>query len=128
MKWWSAALGVAIAVGSLAAAAPPRKRSGKPDAGQPIPSSASRPPPTSSGVTQRKVKAFKFGTLEIKVQEGVQVLVDDRDLGKAPLVPIKLLEGTHRVRFVNPALGLDETQTVEIRAGQSSSLEVSFET
>ncbi len=128
MKWWTAILVVALAVGSLAVAGPPRKRSGKPDAGQPIPSTASRPPSTSSGGTQRKVKAFKFGTLEIKVQEGVQVWVDDRDRGKAPLAPIKLLEGSHRVRFVHPALGLDETQTVEIRAGQLSSLEVSFET
>ncbi|MDQ3262562.1 MAG: hypothetical protein M3Y59_02705 [Myxococcota bacterium] len=112
MKWWTAVLVVTIAAGSITQAAPPKKRSGKPDA----------------GVSQRRVRALKFGTLEIKVQEGVTVFVDDRDLGKSPLAPIKLLEGSHRVRFVHPALGLDDSQTVEIRAGQISSLEINYET
>jgi len=105
---------IVLAAASAAMAATPQKRSADspPDAGVAVP---------------RATRALKFGTLEIKVRGAATVFVDDRELGKAPVKPRKLLEGLHTVRFVNETLGLDETQTVEIRAGTISTLEVSFE-
>ncbi len=113
MRWSLPIVLVAVAFVALGA---PKKRAkpAKPDAGV-------------SAAATAKGKALRFGTLEIVVHGSANVFVDDRDLGKAPVKPLKLLEGRHRVRFVNSELGLDQTQDVDIKDGQVSTLEVSFE-
>ena len=114
MMRWSLPI-VLIAVAFTALGAPKKRaRPAKADAGV-------------SAAATTKGKALRFGTLEIVVHGSASVFVDDRDLGTTPVKPIKLLEGRHRVRFVNPELGLDQTQDVDIKGDQVSTLEVSFE-
>ncbi len=114
MRWSRPVVLIAVAFVALGAPKMRAKAPAKPDAG--VPTAA-----TTKG------RALRFGTLEIVVRGSANVFVDDRDLGKTPVKPIKLLEGTHRVRFVNSELGLDQTQEVDIKDGQISTLEVSFE-
>jgi hypothetical protein len=108
---WPLIFVVLVVAGTIAFGAPSKKKRrtapARPDAG------------TS--------RALRFGTLEIKVRGSATVFVDDRELGKTPVKTVTLLEGSHRVRFVNEELGLDQTQTVEIHSGQATTLEVSFE-
>lgn len=71
--------------------------------------------------------AFRFGTVEIKIRGAAVVYVDGRELGKTPLKPVKLLEGSHQLRVVNEALGVDYTETFEVTGDHRSVMELSFE-
>ncbi len=61
---------------------------------------------------------FKKGTLLIVVRPWADVWVDGKMVGQAPMKPISLLEGTHKVSLVNSELGKKVERKVKIEAGR----------
>ena len=64
------------------------------------------------------------GFLTFATQPWTHVSDGDRKLGDTPMVRIRLAPGTHNLRLVNEAEGIDTTRTVEIRAGETTTLKV----
>ncbi len=68
------------------------------------------------------------GELVLQVRPWAKVLVDGREVGDTPLPnPIRLSPGTHKVRLVNPDLGKDVTEDVEIESGEKFTLKKIFD-
>jgi len=65
---------------------------------------------------ERRV-AFGTGSLIVVVHPWANVFVDGERRGQTPLAPLQLLEGTHKVRLVNPELNRETEKTVKIKAG-----------
>ncbi len=63
---------------------------------------------------------FERAVLTLEVPEGSEVWLDKRKLGTAPLAPVELWEGTHRVRVVNVEGSLDVSKTLELKAGATT--------
>jgi len=61
---------------------------------------------------------FKKGTLLIVVRPWADVWVDGKMVGQAPMKPISLLEGTHKVSLVNSDLKKKVERKVRIEAGR----------
>ncbi len=61
---------------------------------------------------------FKKGTLLIVVRPWADVWVDGKMVGQAPMKPISLLEGTHKVSLVNSDLKKKVEKRVRIEAGR----------
>jgi hypothetical protein len=71
-----------------------------------------RPPPV----------AHAFGDLEILVEPWAAVVIDGRSLGQTP-VREKLPVGKHRVRITNDVSGKDETVTVVVDPGRTTTIQ-----
>ncbi len=69
----------------------------------------------------------KAGTLTVVLVGGgwANVFVDGKKLKKtAPLRDVEIAAGTHEVRLVNEAAGIDVTQTITVEAGKPSTMRV----
>lgn len=65
----------------------------------------------------------RMGTLPVlQAIPWARVYDGDRFLGVTPISSLRLSVGTHRLRFVNEALGVDRTETVEIGEGTNPKL------
>ncbi len=70
---------------------------------------------------RKKELATKTGQLSLTGDEGVEVTIDDKPRGKAPLV-VRLAPGAHRVRFSKPGFTPSELSAT-VAAGESAALE-----
>jgi len=68
----------------------------------------------------QKQWAFERAVLTLDVPQGAVVWLDKKKLGTAPLEPVELLEGTHRLRVVHEASALDVSKTLELKAGETT--------
>jgi hypothetical protein len=59
------------------------------------------------------------GTLRINSLPWAEVFVDERSIGTTPQLDIALAAGRHKVRLVNPDLGMVKGFTIEIRPGKT---------
>jgi serine/threonine protein kinase len=74
---------------------------------------------------ERRV-VFQTGSLSVVVFPWANVFVDGRERGQTPIAPLELLEGTHRIRLVNPELGKETEKTIKIKPGAEASLRVDW--
>jgi serine/threonine-protein kinase len=59
-----------------------------------------------------------MGTLRINSRPWAQVIIDGRPIGNTPQLNIPLSPGSHKVKLVNPQLGMTKNITVDIKAGK----------
>jgi hypothetical protein len=56
------------------------------------------------------------------------VYINGRRLrGNTPLFRVRVMAGRHRIRFVNPELGLSKEVTVSVEAGNTKTVAVSLQ-
>ncbi len=65
-------------------------------------------------IIEKKADVKPTGFLTISTKPWTRVYVDGQDLGSTPLSKKKLFSGTHKLRLVNEAQGVDHRQTVTI--------------
>ena len=82
-------------------------------------SAPTAPPPPATAASGR-------GKLLVRVHPWAQVYVDGKLVGTAPMPAFEVAAGPHDVRLVNPALGRDETRTVTVAAGDTTSVTASW--
>jgi serine/threonine-protein kinase len=75
-----------------------------------IPARVAAPAPVASG---------SGGTLRVNTRPWAQVFIDGKLVGNTPQLGIPLKAGSHRVKLVNPDLGLSKQITVKVKAGQT---------
>jgi len=71
--------------------------------------------------------SLDFGTLQFDIKGDLTVSLDGKDLGKPPLKPVKVLTGKHKIRLVNEAAHIDQTEEVEVKPRQVSTFQISLE-
>jgi hypothetical protein len=69
--------------------------------------------------TFAKDYVFERATLTLEAPEGAVVWLGKKKLGAAPLAPLELYEGTHRIRVV-PEGGPEITKTLELKPGETT--------
>ena len=76
----------------------------------------------------RKPARAAFGFLNCNSWPWSQVYINgNRQRGNTPLFQIKVEAGKHRVRFVNPELGLSKEVTVTVDPGDTRTVAVSLQ-
>ncbi len=60
------------------------------------------------------------GELFFEAKPWADVYVDGRKVGTTPMLPLKVFEGSHEVRFVNPSMKKDTKVEVVVNAGDST--------
>jgi len=68
-----------------------------------------------------------MGTLQFEIKGDLEVSLDGKDLGKPPLKPVKVMAGKHRIRLVNQAAHIDQTEEVDVKPRQVSTFQISLE-
>ena len=121
--------GNASALPASAAAAP--SAASVPDAVSPgpdTPSPAYTLKEESKKSKKRKQKRFgrKRARLRVVLQPWGEVWVDGKRRGITPLRSMKLKPGKHTIRMRNPDLGIDVSETVELRAGEDRLIKKSW--
>jgi len=71
--------------------------------------------------------SLDFGTLQFEIKGDLTVSLDGKELGKPPLKPVKVLTGKHKIRLVNEAAHIDQTEEVEVKPRQVSTFQISLE-
>ncbi|MFC1609805.1 PEGA domain-containing protein [Myxococcota bacterium] len=66
------------------------------------------------------------GALTVATQPWTVVHIDDGVRGSTPLYKVRLLPGSHRVRFVNEAHNLDVTREVQVVGAKMTKVRVEF--
>lgn len=79
--------------------------------------SVRRPAPRSAAVASA---GGSQGSLRVNSRPWAQVYVDGRLIGNTPQLDIPLPEGSHRLKLVNPQLGMSKNLRVSIRAGKTT--------
>jgi len=74
---------------------------------------------------ERRV-VFQRGSLVVVVFPWANVYVDGQSRGQTPMPPLELLEGTHRVKLVNPELGRETEKTIRIKPGTETPLRIDW--
>jgi hypothetical protein len=112
---------------SAAAPAPPAPREAASAARPVVAQAASKPASAGKAPAKAKPAAAQPGTLVVAIKPWGEVWVDGRRRGiSPPLIKLQLPAGRHQVELRNPGLPSFE-QTVEISAGQSLTLQHSFQ-
>ena len=60
------------------------------------------------------------GSLRVNSRPWSQVYVDGRMIGNTPLLNVPLRAGKHKVKLVNPQLGMSKQLTVQIAKGKAT--------
>ena len=68
----------------------------------------------------------RFGSLKIAVEPWGEVYVDGKNLGYTPLSAIKIVEGSHLIRIVNPRFNKEKRLRVVIRANEDTLVQQKF--
>ncbi len=87
----------------------------------PAPQPPPQPPPEKRSGSSRREQPRGDGKLEVIVKPWGQVTVGTTDHGMAPTT-LKLPAGKYRVRVRNGELGRDESITVEVRPGETTTV------
>ena len=62
-----------------------------------------------------------YATVNVNIRGGwAHVFIDGRQIDQTPLVGFEIPAGTHSIRVVNEAAGVDETKTITVTAGELS--------
>lgn len=85
---------------------------------------ASAPPPAAADPAAPVPAGPKFGGLTVTAAVELQVLKDGRTIGTTA-APIAINEGSQTILLVNETLGFRLSQTVTVRGGQMTSLNIS---
>ncbi|WP_434345260.1 protein kinase domain-containing protein [Myxococcus virescens] len=83
-----------------------------------VPPSAT--PKAKGPMAPRKVAAVAKGRLELRIRPYAVVYLNGKKLGETPLNAVEVPAGRHTLRLVNEELGKDVTQSVAVKAGQST--------
>ncbi len=67
-----------------------------------------------------------MGTVEFRIRPYATIFLDGNRLGETPLSPITMPAGDYTVRVVNDALGKRVTRTIEVRAGETTSVKLNL--
>jgi hypothetical protein len=73
---------------------------------------------SSAGTPGASSENENYGTLALELEEGVQVFVDGQDRGTAPLQPLRLPAGRHRLTYKSAGVPIDE-EDVQILSDQT---------
>jgi serine/threonine-protein kinase len=68
---------------------------------------------TAGEETVREIE-FGQGSVQLLVKPWADVFVDGAKVGITPMPPLKLFEGTHRIKLVNGELNVTRTVTVTV--------------
>ncbi len=71
------------------------------------------------GRTLRRSVSVRPGLLKLSIQPWAEVYVDGKRMGTTPIAPLPVAPGRHRVRLVNPDLGVERTVRVQVPAGDA---------
>ncbi|MFI5306881.1 MAG: PEGA domain-containing protein [Polyangiales bacterium] len=85
--------------------------------GQPAAMAAPRPAKVVAPPAKPAPVAAGGGTLRINARPWAQVFVDGLMVGNTPLLNLPIAAGHHRVKLVNPQLGMKKTLSIDVRAG-----------
>jgi eukaryotic-like serine/threonine-protein kinase len=94
--------------------------------------SVASPPGSSRERAARSLKSRRpapasMGLLDVRAHPYANVSVDGRPVGTTPLdAPLELAVGSYTVKFFSPTLSRTETRRVEVKAGKTTPLTVSF--
>ena len=91
------------------------------------PSPPTRAPPAAEA-SAGSAAATATGLLTLRTRPWARVTVDGDPYGSTPLFRVRLPVGTRTVRLVNEAKGLERTVDVEVRAGQTTKLDLDLAT
>ena len=70
----------------------------------------------------------EFGQIRIGCSSIARIYVDNVDTGEnTPLTNYRVSEGQHEIRWVNEATGEERTETITVRSGQTTSIQVDME-
>jgi hypothetical protein len=70
-----------------------------------------------AGETFEREFTFERAKLTLEAPEGATVFLGRRKLGKAPVAPVEVYEGTYRVHVVDEKKSLDVTKFVDVKPG-----------
>jgi hypothetical protein len=70
-----------------------------------------------AGETFEREFTFERARLTLEAPEGATVFLGRRKLGKAPLAPVEVYEGTYRVHVVDEKKSLDVTRFIDVKPG-----------
>lgn len=69
---------------------------------------------------------FPLGMLMIQAPEDATVFLDDKEVGRAPIRPLNVVEGEHRVRILDSDSGKEVDEVVEVTPGQMAEITLTF--
>lgn len=104
-----------------------KKKDEKPEQKPPEPVVEVKPPePPPPPKEEKKEVAAAPGKLSVNVKGGwADVWVDGKKVGSTPIFGKELAAGSHKVQAKNDAIGLDQTKSVTIKPGETSTVSFS---
>lgn len=74
----------------------------------------------ATGAEVRRAVQFRMGKIAVRVRPYGEIFIDGKSFGVAPIPPVELYEGVRRVRVLGPEGTRPYDKQVEIRAGETT--------
>lgn len=104
---------------------PPGEQAGQVSVGL-VPATVSEPPLQDTAGPHTQGRTTGRGGIDINVKPWAEVYLNGRSVGDTPLSLKKIPAGRHRLRLVNPKMGVERKLSIVVKPGKTSRIALDF--